>query len=248
MPRKKVNRLSGFEKLLLGIAALFLSVTVLRTLQIEPYLRVQTAVQTFLTGNQSIEQAVQAVGSFTDSEHLQAVFADWFPTTAPENEPVMESSVPLETLAATAAGVFPAEAADAVYPIALDIVQPVADAVLTSPFGARTHPVTGQQSSFHKGIDLAAEQGSAVHALTDSNVRTATQSDSYGNYVILQHPDGVCSLYAHCAQLLVNSGDYVQAGQTIATVGDTGTATGPHLHLELWRAGKLLNPEDYIVV
>lgn len=249
MPRKQPNRLNGFEKLLLGIAFLFLSVTVLRTIQFEPFLRVQTAVQTFLTGNQSIEQAVQAVGSFTESDQLQAVFSDWFPTINPqENQPVMESSVPSETLAATAAGVFPTQEADAVYPISLSNTQPIENAVLTSSFGPRVHPVTGQQSSFHKGIDLAAEQGSPIRALANSTVRTAAQSDSYGNYLILQHTDGICALYAHCEQLLVKEGEHIQAGQTIATVGDTGTATGYHLHLELWYAGKLLNPEDYIAL
>lgn len=247
MPRKQPNRLSGLEKLLLGLAVLFLSVTVLRTVQFEPFLRVQTAVQTFLTGSQSIEQAVQAVGSFADSDQLQAVFSEWFPTMSLQ-EPVMESSVPYETLAATAAGVFPTQAADAVYPIAALHIQPVEQAVLTSAFGPRVHPVTGQQSSFHKGVDLAAEQGSPVYALADSTVRTAAHSDSYGNYLILQHTDGVCSLYAHCQQLLVREGERIQAGQTIATVGDTGTATGFHLHLELWYAGKLLNPEDYIAI
>ena len=79
-------------------------------------------------------------------------------------------------------------------------------------------------------------------------MRTAAQSDSYGNYLILQHTDGVCALYAHCEQLLVKEGEHIQAGQIIATVGDTGTATGYHLHLELWYAGKLLNPEDYIAL
>lgn len=247
MPRKRSNHLSAFEKFFLGLAAVFLSVSILRAIQFEPFLKVQSIVQTFLTGQQSIEHAVQAIGSRTTPEHLQSVFSEWFPAASPTSEPVIESAPPVETLAATAAGVFPNKAESAVYPITLSCLQPVPGAVVTSRFGARIHPISGQ-NGFHKGIDLAAEQGSTIYALEDGTIRTAAQSGSYGNYLIVQHNDGVCSLYAHCDQLLAGQGDTVQAGDPIATVGATGDATGNHLHLELWRAGKLLNPEDYLEI
>lgn len=152
-----------------------------------------------------------------------------------------------ETPAATAAGVFPSDidpfipSSHAFYP------SPLADAVCVSPFGLRKHPISGKQK-LHKGIDFAAPEGEPIYALSDGIIRTAAESSSYGNYIILEHADGLCSLYAHCKKLLVRTGSPVKAGQTIAQVGETGAATGAHLHLELWRAGKLLNPEDYIAL
>src|SRR5699024_11098139 len=114
-------------------------------------------------------------------------------------------------------------------------------------FGPRIHPIS-EQDNFHKGLDLAAEQGTPIYALADGVIRTATQSNSYGNYVILEHSDGICSLYAHCDTLFVSDGQSVCAGQKIASVGASGMATGNHLHLELRRAGKLLNREDYMII
>ena len=248
MPRKSSNRLSGLQKLMLGLAAVFLCATILRTIQFEPFLHAQKAVQTFLTGSHSVEQAVQAIGSWTKAENLQAVFSDWFPSAAPQStEPVSESSAPLETLAATAAGVFPNTADSVIYPLGITCRVPVEGAVLTSRFGGRLHPITGE-GRFHKGIDLAAEKGSPIRSLAAGIVRTAETSDSYGNYLIVSHSDGACALYAHCDNLLVAAGEHVEGGQQIATVGETGNTTGAHLHLELWRAGKLLNPEDYLLL
>lgn len=248
MRRKRPNRLTGFERLLLGVVVIFLSVTVLRTIQFKPFLQAQQTIQTFFSGDLSVEKAVEAIGSFTEKESLQAVFSDWFPTVTPQtSQPVAESVPPLQTLAATAAGVFPEDADTTVYALDLPCKTPVKNAVVTSRFGPRIHPIS-EQDNFHKGLDLAAEQGTPIYALADGVIRTATQSNSYGNYVILEHSDGICSLYAHCDTLFVSDGQSVCAGQKIASVGASGMATGNHLHLELWRAGKLLNPEDYMII
>lgn len=248
MPRKSSNRLTSLQKFILGLATIFLCATILRTIQFEPFLHAKKAIQTFLSGSHSVEQAVQAIGSWTETENLQTIVSDWFPRISPEStEPVSESSAPLETLAATAASVFPSVADFAVYPLDISCRLPVADAVLTSHFGSRMHPVTAEQH-FHKGTDLAAEKGSPIYSVSNGVVRTAGKSDSYGNYLIITHCDGVCALYAHCDTLLVNAGEYIEGGQKIATVGETGNTTGSHLHLELWRAGKLLNPEDYLLL
>lgn len=248
MPRKSSNRLTNVQKLMFGLAAIFLCATILRTIQFEPFLHAQEAVQTFLSGSHAIEQAVQAIGSWTEPENLQAVFSDWFPSTSPEaSEPVSESPAPLETLAATAAGVFPSIADPAVYPLDISCRIPITAAVVTSHFGNRTHPINAE-THFHKGVDLAAEKGSSIYSLSDGIVKTAAKNDSYGNYLIISHFDGACALYAHCDTLLVQTGECIKGGQKIATVGESGNATGAHLHLELWRAGKLLNPEDYLLL
>ncbi|MGN1001308.1 MAG: peptidoglycan DD-metalloendopeptidase family protein [Oscillospiraceae bacterium] len=115
----------------------------------------------------------------------------------------------------------------------------------SSGFGYRVHPILGDVR-FHYGTDLAAWTGEAVLAFTSGTVVTAAWSDSYGNYVVIDHGDGWESLYAHCSSLLVTGGQWVETGETIALVGETGLATGPHLHFELTHDGVYLNPEYYI--
>ncbi len=225
------------DRIFFILALLFLCATLVRTTPAVSHL--QQAVQTFLSGNHSLEDAVQAVGSF-DLPRTPARF---------HMPPLqIESFPPPETLAATTAGVFPDEI-DPFIPANHTIyVPPLPDAVLVSPFGYRTHPISGVPGKLHKGIDLAAPEGKPIHAIAAGRVRTAGTSKSYGNYIVLEQADGLCSLYAHCKKLLVQTDTYVQAGQAIAEVGATGAATGAHLHLELWRAGKLLDPEEYITL
>ena len=112
-------------------------------------------------------------------------------------------------------------------------------------FGYRMHPILGEVK-FHYGTDFAADSGDTVCAFADGTVTFAGESDSYGKYIIIAHPDGWQTLYAHCSVLYVSSGDSVECGQLIALVGSTGLATGPHLHLELTHDGTYLNPEYYV--
>lgn len=98
----------------------------------------------------------------------------------------------------------------------------------------------------HAGIDLAANQGTPIRAARDGKVALSGSIKGYGNTVILDHPDGSRTLYAHCERLLVKQGQQVKQGQTIATVGSTGHSTGPHLHFEIHVASKTRNPLDYL--
>ncbi len=104
------------------------------------------------------------------------------------------------------------------------------------------HPITGELD-FHYGDDLAMAEGTAILAAADGTVVTAGSHSSYGNYLILEHSGRLRTLYAHCSALLVEVGDTVQAGDTIALVGSTGQATGPHLHFEVIGDGTRLDPE-----
>ena len=115
----------------------------------------------------------------------------------------------------------------------------------SSGFGYRLHPIKGD-IRFHYGTDFAANSGEAVLAFSAGTVETAGWSDSYGNYIVINHAEGWQSLYAHCSTLFVESGDEVSAGERIALVGDTGLATGPHLHFELSKDGVYTNPEYYV--
>ena len=116
---------------------------------------------------------------------------------------------------------------------------------ITSSFGARIDPFTGERR-MHHGLDMAAPVGTPVHAAADGVVRFAGNRGGYGNVVIVGHADGTETRYAHCKELSVEKGATVAAGQAIATVGNTGRSTGPHLHFELRRNGEPVPPEDWM--
>ena len=112
---------------------------------------------------------------------------------------------------------------------------PVAGTI-TSPQGYRTDPITGE-TSYHSGTDIAVPEGTPILAAADGTVTVANALDSwggsYGYYVKLDHGGGLTTLYAHCSSICVTAGQQVQAGEVIAYVGQTGRATGPHLHFEI---------------
>lgn len=115
--------------------------------------------------------------------------------------------------------------------------------VVTSAFGRRSDPFHGRNRA-HKGIDIAAPAGTPVHPVRPGTVVSAERRGGYGNVVVLDHGDGTTSLYAHCNELKVQKGDKVALGDVIATVGSTGRSTGPHLHLEIHRDGRAVDPVD----
>jgi murein DD-endopeptidase MepM/ murein hydrolase activator NlpD len=119
-------------------------------------------------------------------------------------------------------------------------VRPVAGRV-SSPFGERIDPLHGQRA-LHRGVDIAAPAGSPVAAAAGGVVVRAGERGGYGLAVEVEHDDGTTSLYAHAGKLLVAAGDRVDRGQPIALVGHTGRATGDHLHFELRRAGRPVDP------
>ena len=116
---------------------------------------------------------------------------------------------------------------------------------LTSSFGYREHPVEGEER-FHYGLDIAADTGTDICCFADGTVTAVGESSSYGKYLMVDHGGGFTTLYAHCSKILVSSGAEVQEGQRVAQVGETGMATGPHLHFEIHRDGVYLNPIYYV--
>lgn len=117
--------------------------------------------------------------------------------------------------------------------------------VLTSGFGYREHPMDGEWKE-HQGVDLAAEEGTPILAYAAGTVDYIGESEEYGLYLQLKHDDGVTTFYAHCKDISVAAGQSVAAGETIGTVGETGKATGPHLHFEMKRDGSRVDPAEYI--
>lgn len=116
---------------------------------------------------------------------------------------------------------------------------------LTSPFGNRIHPVT-RARSFHSGIDLANSTGTAILASRNGVVERVGYQGSYGNVVIINHGNGVTTLYAHLSGFNVRVGQNVQQGERIASMGSTGRSTGSHLHFEIRQNGNAVNPLSFI--
>lgn len=117
--------------------------------------------------------------------------------------------------------------------------------VVSSGFGYRDHPTEGDER-FHYGVDLAADAGTAIRCFANGTVIAVGESSSYGKYCMVSHAGGYSTLYAHCSQVTVSSGAEVLAGQKLGEVGETGMATGPHLHFELQNNGTYLNPVYYV--
>lgn len=112
---------------------------------------------------------------------------------------------------------------------------------ITSPFGYREHPTTGERT-FHYGIDIAAAYGSRILAAADGTVLETGTDRAYGKYVILDHGNGVTTFYGHCSKILVSKGKKVTANTAIAKVGNSGISTGSHLHFEIRNGDIKVNP------
>ena len=128
--------------------------------------------------------------------------------------------------------------------LGFDFVAPL-EAVTTSGFGMRKSPVSGEEE-FHYGLDLAAEEGTVIRSFADGRVKAVGDSSSLGNYLIVEHAGGYSTLYAHCSRVTAAAGQAVSIGDTIAEVGQSGNATGPHLHFVLYRGSTYLNPVYYL--
>jgi murein DD-endopeptidase MepM/ murein hydrolase activator NlpD len=124
-------------------------------------------------------------------------------------------------------------------------ITPTTYSYVSSPFGYRWHPVTGQYT-MHNGVDLPAPKGTPIYATRSGVVTIATSHSTAGNYVTINHQDGYTSVYMHMTHYVVYRGDYVKAGQLIGYVGSTGRSTGPHLHFGISYMGEYVNPMDYI--
>lgn len=123
--------------------------------------------------------------------------------------------------------------------------RPVKKGWLSSVFGKRTDPFNGKKS-YHRGVDFAGKPGAAVVAVASGVVLRAERVSGYGNVVEIRHADGYSTLYGHNKKNLVSAGDVVTKGQTIALLGSTGRSSGPHVHFEVHRNGKIMNPRRFV--
>lgn len=112
------------------------------------------------------------------------------------------------------------------------------DGIMTSPYGLR---LRGWSPDMHEGVDVSAPEGTPVRAMKSGRVDHAGSWGAYGLSVMISHGPNVRTLYAHLSRIDVSEGERVDGGEQIGAVGQTGNATGPHLHFEVWRWGR---PED----
>ena len=131
------------------------------------------------------------------------------------------------------------------YDLGLDrTVNPV-EGKITSRFGYRDSPIDGD-NEFHLALDIGAAEGTEIGAFADGTVRYIGESDEFGKYLCIDHANHVATFYAHCSKLLVSKGQQVSCGETVALVGHTGNATGPHLHLTILKDDIRLDPIYYV--
>ncbi len=124
--------------------------------------------------------------------------------------------------------------------------RPIKQGWLSSPFGRRTDPFNGQLA-WHTGVDFATgEAGEDVIAVAAGVVTAAGERQGYGLTVDINHGNGYVTRYGHAEKLLVDVGEIIQKGQTIALVGSTGRSTGPHVHFEVYKHGRVVDPASYI--
>lgn len=118
------------------------------------------------------------------------------------------------------------------------------DGSVSSGFGYRVHPISGT-SRMHTGVDIGCANGAPVSTAGDGVVLEAGARGGYGNAVLVDHGDGLATLYAHQSQIAASAGDRVSTGDVIGYVGSTGYSTGPHLHWEVWVNGNPVDPMGY---
>ena len=122
---------------------------------------------------------------------------------------------------------------------------PCPSAYISSEFGGRSSP-GGIGSTNHKGRDYAAASGSPIYAAASGTVTTVGYNSARGNYLVINHGDGLATLYQHCSAIYVAQGQSVSQGENIAAVGSTGASTGPHLHFEVHVNGVPVDPRNYL--
>ena len=116
-----------------------------------------------------------------------------------------------------------------------------------SGFGPRVHPVTGELGKVHQGVDLSNERWTPIYATADGVVEISQYSNSFGNYVAVNHGNGLKTRYGHMQMSIVQPGQLVRRYQILGYMGSTGRSTGPHLHYEVWVGNHPVNPVAYIL-
>jgi murein DD-endopeptidase MepM/ murein hydrolase activator NlpD len=127
----------------------------------------------------------------------------------------------------------------------LPLTAPLGQYWISSAYGERADPFTGKQS-LHSGMDMVAPIGSAIRATAPGRVAFAGKRNRYGRLIVIDHGHGITTRYAHLGKILIEAGAWVERGQRIATLGNSGRSTGPHLHYEVRFRDRTLNPARFL--
>ena len=125
--------------------------------------------------------------------------------------------------------------------LTVNLENPIKEGNITSKFGYRVSPITNKYS-LHTGLDIAAPENTRIYSAYNGIVEKSEYHEINGNYIVIKHSDTLKTTYNHCNKLLVKEGETVRKGDVIALVGQTGYATGNHLHFEVLLNGKYINP------
>lgn len=119
------------------------------------------------------------------------------------------------------------------------------NSAISSRYGIRINPITHKEE-LHPGIDISANTGTSIHAAFAGEIIESRKGTTFGNYIKIKTGKDIVSVYAHCSKLLVKKGQKVAKGQVIAKVGNTGMSLGPHVHFEVWRGDRTVNPTSLL--
>lgn len=157
------------------------------------------------------------------------------------------AETPVETASVPRTGALPDNVDMLQQILDIEYTDPVPGGHLSSLFGCRSDPLEGD-GRFHYGLDIAGEEGAVIRAFAAGTVTVVGSSTELGQYVTIAHENGLSTLYAHCRRVTASQGQQVRPGDPIAEMGDTGRATGIHLHFELHRDTTYLNPIYYVTL
>ena len=240
--RRPARKRAGSGKGLLLVVVLILAAGIIKYADAPLAVSAREKAATALAGLPCADRILAVFGGDDTVQDVSEVFGAQ-PDSQEKEPDYAVSSGGADDILGREKTLFPDTVDQTVYPMEFEHILP-AEGTLTSDFGSRLSPTTGQPG-FHYGLDIAADEGVRIGAFADGTVREIGES-SYGNYLIVDHDDGFSTLYAHCSSISAKVGDSVSCGEEIARVGQTGNATGPHLHLELWKDGAALDPSDYL--
>jgi len=119
---------------------------------------------------------------------------------------------------------------------------------ITSGYGHRENPFTGENVETHKGLDFRGKRGEIVKSTASGRVTYAGRRGGYGNCIVINHGNGFETYYGHLSKILISEGSQVKAGDNIGKIGSTGRSTGPHLHYEIHKNGKIINPRSFLTL
>lgn len=218
------------RKIILTVSVISLAFTLISIDYIDPNVELSNRIRQLENENQQLNDKLQSIRDYLSAEN-SGKHCEY-------NDSVSKDITTLYTLQKEQM-------------LKIPITQPIAYEDLlwiSSWYGIRKHPIF-KKNMMHYGIDYVAKKNTPVYATAPGIVvRVVKRKYGYGNTVVIKHGDVYMTMYAHLNAITVHKNDTVQRNQIIGTVGTTGLSTGPHLHYEVHKNGKTINPMDVIII